>query len=238
MDPLNPLTEGETLDLLPKPDTIRFSRIDARSAILSKSREDSKATTTVDLLGAKIAVSLFSSLLSQMATSMSPLYVDAAMPILASAAQEWREFECNKMKMLTECLFRNTLKTTNPFLPRREVIIQPEVREVMNRDEQLRRIIDASIVELSNALEGEDSYSLDVFEESDVDVPGWNENVIRVRIGTVNFENNIKLWESLEEKVRSKIEEIRKQLPSGRRRMIDAINENLSIRLEAQGLWE
>jgi hypothetical protein len=140
--------------------------------------------------------------------------------------------------MLAKCqsLFKNTLKISNPFLPRQEIIIQPEIRERMESDEPLRRIVDVSISELSSALEDEDSYVLDVFEESDVEVPEWNENVIRVRIGTVSFENKIKLWESLEERVRSKIEEIRRQLPPSRRRKIDAINENLSIRLETEDL--
>ena len=240
MDSLNTLSKGDRLDLLPEPGTIRFSNVSGRNAVLSESPVTSEITATVDLTGARLIVSPYRSLLSQIVPSsaiMASSYAGATYA-LASLAQEWRKYECDRMKVLAKCLssFKNTLKITNPFLPRQEIIIQPEIRERMESDEPLRMIVDVSISELSNALESEDSYVLDVFNESDVEVPEWNENVIRVRIGTVSFENKIKLWESLEERVRSKIEEIRKELPPNRRRKIDVINENLSIRLETEDL--
>lgn len=240
MDSLNTLSKGDRLDLLPEPGTVRFSNVGGKGAVLFKSTVTSEITATVDLTGARLIVSPYRSLLSQIAPSsaiMASSY-PAASYVLASLAQEWQKYECGRMKVLAKCLssFKNTLKMTNPFLPRQEIIIQPEIRERMESDEPLRRIVDVSISELSNALEGEDSYVLDVFGESDVEVPDWNENVIRVRIGALSFENKIKLWESLEERVRSRIEEIRKQLPPSRRRKIDAINENLSIRLETEDL--
>lgn len=241
MDSLNTLSKSDRFDLLPEFGTIRFSNVGGRGAVLSESTVTSEITATVDLTGARLTVSPYRSLLSQITPSsaiMASLYAGAMTHALMSLAQEWQKHECDRVKMLAKCqsLFKNTLKISNPFLPRQEIIIQPEIRERMESDEPLRRIVDVSISELSNALEGEDSYVLDVFGESDVEVPEWNENVIRVRIGTVSFENKIKLWESLEERVRSKIEEIRKQLPPSRRRKIDAINENLSIRLETEDL--
>jgi hypothetical protein len=239
MDPLNPLTKSETLGLLPEPGTLGIVHIDTRGTIWFRSREPSETTADAGHVGARFAVSLYSSLMSQITTStvaLASMYVSAVKPVLAEFVQEWQKYQIERSEVVTRgfVLFKNTMKTANPFLPRQGVVIYPEVREHMKSDEQLRKIIDASVIELSNALEDEESYYLDIFEETDVDVPAWNENVIRVRTGTMNFENKMKLWERLEERVRSKIEEIRKQLPPNKRRKIDAMNESLSIRLEEE----
>lgn len=236
------VTKNERLDLMPEPGTVRFSHLGARGVIRSRSSEDLATTAAgIDFAWARFTVSLYRSLLSQVATSsvaVASLYASGMISVLAKLAQEWQSNECSRIKALTQCLplFKNTMKTVNPFLLKQRIVIHPEVREDMKSDEQLRMIIDASVIELSNALEDEDSYYLDVFEETDADVPRWNENVIRVRIGTVNFENKIKLWERLEERVRSKIEEIRKQFPPNKRKKVDALNESLSIRLETEDI--
>lgn len=235
------VTKNERLDLMPEPGTVRFSHLGAGSVIRSRSSEDLATTAGIDFAWARFTVSLYRSLLPLVATSsaaVASLYASRMIPVLARLAQEWQSNECSRIKALTQCLplFKNTMKTVNPSLLKQGIVIHPEVREDMKSDEQLRRIIDASVIELSNALEDEDSYYLDVFEETDADVPRWNENVIRVRIGTVNFENKIKLWERLEERVRSKIEEIRKQFPPNKRKKVDTLNESLSIRLETEDL--
>jgi hypothetical protein len=239
MDPPYQVIKDERLDLLPEPGTVRSSHISTRDMIRSKSSEALGITATIGFARANFAVFLYSSLLSRFLDSSAAVmtaYASAISSFPAKIVQEQQKYECNRMKALTQCLplFRTTMKATRPFLPRQGVVIHPEVRVHMENDEYLRKIIDVSVIELSNALEDEDSYLLEVFEENDAEVPRWIENIIRVRIGNVKFENKIELWENLEERVRSKIEEIRKQLPPNKRRKIDALNESLSIRLEEE----
>jgi hypothetical protein len=236
MNSLDPITKNQRLDLLPEPGTIKLPRRRASGGLQFVFGE--AATTGLTEAGFKVVLN--SSFWSQIAASyvaLASLYASAISSGLAILVQESQN-ECNRMKALTQCLplFKNTMEAVNPFLARRGIVIHPEIRQHMNSDEHLRKIIDTSVIELSDALKDEDSYILDVFEESDADVPKWNENIIRVRIGKVNFEDKIRLWENLEEKVRCKIEEIRKQLPPNKRRKVDAVNESLSIRLETEDL--
>lgn len=231
--------KDEKLDLFPEPATIRSSYISTRDTIPSKSSQSLGITATIDFKETNFAVSLYSSLWSQLLVSSVAImtaHASAMSSLLTKIMQEQQKYECDRIKALTQCLplFRTTMETARPFLPRQGILIHPEIRVHMENDEYLRKIIDVSIIELSNALEDEDSYFLEVFEENDAEVPTWIENVIKVRIGSMKFENKIKLWENLEERVRSKIEEIRGQLPPNKRRRIDAVNENLSIRLEEE----
>jgi hypothetical protein len=137
------------------------------------------------------------------------------------------------MRSLTTCdaFFNTTLKTLRPFLPRENIVIHPEVRAHMKNDEHLQKVIDISVSESANVLKDEDNYLLEIFEESDIEVPRWTESIVRIRIERGSLDK-MKIWEKLEERVRSKIEEIRKQLPPKKRKKIDAINERLSIRVE------
>lgn len=239
MNSLYQVIRDERLDLLPEPGTVRSSRISARDVIRSESSEDLGIIVTTGFTLANFSASLHSSFLSQFQASSAAamsLYTSTIISFLAGIVQEQQKYECNRIKALIQCspLFKTTMKTIRPFLPRQGIVIHPEIRVHMENNEYLRKIIDVSIIELSNVLEDEDSYLLEVFEENDAEVPRWIENIIRVRIGNINFENKIMLWENLEERVRSRIEEIRRQLPPNKRRKIDALNESLSIRLEEE----
>jgi hypothetical protein len=149
-------------------------------------------------------------------------------------AEEEKKYFCGRLLFSALCypFFKTTMEHFRPFLPRESIVVQPEVRTQMENDPFLRRLIDVSVVESINVLRNEDTYFLDVFEENDFEVPTWKENILRVRIAKGSFENKMRLWETLEEKIRTKIREIRKQVSRSERRKIDSLNERLSIRVE------
>lgn len=147
---------------------------------------------------------------------------------------EERKYSCGTIRASFLCypFFRNTMDRFEPFLPKESIFIHPEIKTQMASDPYWQRIIDTSVTEASVTLRNQEVFVIDVFEENDIDLPCWNEYVLRVRIAKGNFEDKMKLWETLEENIRSKIQEIRNRLKPSERKKIDAINERLSIRVD------
>lgn len=136
------------------------------------------------------------------------------------------------IKMFTIFLYQAILRSWQPFPPLQTISISPEVKINLERDKFSRIIIDASVIEIIRLLEQERNYLINVFCETDVEVPTWTEIVISVHVEKRPYEEKMRLWELLEEKVRTRIEEIRKQVSKAERKLVDKTNENLAIRLE------
>ena len=234
-----PVTMHERLDLLPNPGTMESLHANTRNVIPPSSFDSLRVWTifgpTYENSVRRVLLNLSNTLVF---SAVSTVWASVITGYLGQIIEEQQRYECKTIKTLTSCFrsFDRTMKVSRPFLPMQRITVHPEIRANMESDQCLRKLMDAAIVEMSNVLKDEDSYLLEVFEENDVEVPKWTENVIRVKVENRNFENKIKLWESLEEKVRSKISEIRKQLPAKQRRKVDKINECLSIRVEEETL--
>jgi len=118
-----------------------------------------------------------------------------------------------------------------PFLiPTRRILKSPEIDEAIRRDKHLSIIVDVSISQITHLLSQEENF-IHIFYERDVDVPRWKEVVISVYIKERSYDDKMRLWELIEEKVRTKIEDIRKQMSKNERRKIDRLNEKLSVRV-------
>ncbi|KPV61924.1 MAG: hypothetical protein AOA66_1597 [Candidatus Bathyarchaeota archaeon BA2] len=118
------------------------------------------------------------------------------------------------------------------IIPLQRISKSSEIEETIQRDKNLRIMLDVSVTEIIYLLQQEEEYSIHMFYERDVDVPKWKEVVISVHITERSFDDKMRLWELIEEKVRAKIEDIRKQMPKKERRKISRLNEKLSIRVK------
>lgn len=131
-------------------------------------------------------------------------------------------------------LYRATLESLlRTFLtPIQRISKSSEIEEIIQRDKHLRTMLDISVTQIIHLLQQEENYLIHVFYEQDIEVPKWKEVVISVRITERSYDDKMRLWELIEGKVRTKIEEIRTQLPKKERRRIDRLNEKLSIRVK------
>jgi hypothetical protein len=111
--------------------------------------------------------------------------------------------------------------------------INPEVREILKKDEHSRIIIDNVLLEIQEIPELKDeNYYINVSLEQDIEVPDWKEIVVSVQVEGRDYDDKMRLWEAIEERVRTKIEHIRDKYPAKERKIIDRINENLAIEIE------
>lgn len=111
--------------------------------------------------------------------------------------------------------------------------LQPEVGEMLEKNGHLRIIIGNVLLQIQEIPELKDeNYYIDVSLEQDIEVPGWKEVLISVQVGGRDYDDKMRLWETIEERVRTTIERIRDKCPPDERKMIDRINENLAIEIE------
>jgi uncharacterized protein YajQ (UPF0234 family) len=109
----------------------------------------------------------------------------------------------------------------------------PEVKEMLESDDISRTIFDSILLEIQEALESSgENYRINVSLEQDLEVPEWREILISVQVKERNYDEKMKLWESIEEIVRKRIDRIRDEYPKRERKIIDGINENLAIEIE------
>ena len=114
------------------------------------------------------------------------------------------------------------------------IIIDPEVKEKMETNPWLRKLMSSAIFSVLNVLhlENVENYIVNIFCERDIEAREWVETVISIYVEERDYEDEIRLWEQIEDMVRSSIEKTRNEAPESERRIIDKINENLSIRIE------
>ena len=109
--------------------------------------------------------------------------------------------------------------------------ITPEVIEKMEEDKHLRMVINNALNEVKGLLDlSNENYLIRASFEQDIEVPDWEEILVSVQIEERDFGEKMKLWEAIEEKVRSRIEDVRRQcVTDEQKRMIDEINQGLSV---------
>ncbi|MGQ9723592.1 MAG: hypothetical protein ACUVXA_20015 [Candidatus Jordarchaeum sp.] len=113
---------------------------------------------------------------------------------------------------------------------RRTFSINPEVREILEKDELSRTILDNVLLEIQEILELRDEdYTINISLVQDIEVPEWKEILFSVQVENRNYDDKMRLWEEIEEGVRTKIEQIREKYPEDEWKIIDKINENLAI---------
>lgn len=111
--------------------------------------------------------------------------------------------------------------------------ITSEVRDKMRENEYLRMIIDKALIEIRDLPQlSSENYLVHASLERDIEVPDWEEIVVSIRIEERNFDEKMKLWEIIEQKIRSRIEVIRSQCVNDeQRQIIDEINQDLSVEI-------
>lgn len=109
--------------------------------------------------------------------------------------------------------------------------ITSEVRDKMRENEYLSLIIDKALIEIRDLPElSSENYLVRASLERDIEVPDWEEIVVSIRIEERNFDEKMKLWEIVEQKIRSGIEVIRSQcVTDEQRQIVDEINQDLSV---------
>lgn len=109
--------------------------------------------------------------------------------------------------------------------------ISPEVREMMETNELHRTILDSVLLEIQETLELRDeNYYINVSFEQDIEVPEWKEILISVKVEDMDFIEKMNLWETMEQQVRTEIEDIRNHcISDNQKRIIDEINQGLAI---------
>jgi len=109
--------------------------------------------------------------------------------------------------------------------------INPEVKEILEKDELSRLVIDNVLLEIQQTPElTYENYYINVSLEQDIEVPEWKEILVSVQVEERDFIEKMKLWETIEQKIRTKIEEIRGQCSTNeQKRKIDELNQDLAI---------
>jgi hypothetical protein len=123
--------------------------------------------------------------------------------------------------------------STKSLIPRfRFIEFTWEIKDLIRQDRFLRSVLDKVILEIYN-LESlrDENFLVAVSLDYDVEIPDWREFVLSLKIEKMGFTEKIRLWESLEQRVRAKIEEIRneEERTTGKGEIIDRINQNLAI---------
>lgn len=110
-----------------------------------------------------------------------------------------------------------------------------EVLRKKNTDENFGRIIDEikGTVEKLSVLRDEEYYT-EIFLRRDVELPEWEQTIIRFKIENKTFEEKMKLWDEIDKKIRRVIKDLKEDAlkkgvdPSE----IDKINKNLFVDVE------
>jgi len=123
--------------------------------------------------------------------------------------------------------------STKTLIPRfRFTEFTAEIKDLIQKDRFLRNVLDRAILEIYNLEPLKDeNFLVTVSMDYDVEIPDWREFVLSLKIERKDFIEKMKLWESLERRVRAKIEEIRdeEERITGKGEIIDRINQNLAI---------
>jgi len=109
--------------------------------------------------------------------------------------------------------------------------IETEVKEMLETDEYLKTILDNVLLKIQETLElGDETYYINVSLEQDIAIPDWKDILVLVKVKKRNHNAKMRLWETIEERVREIIEQIRDKYPAAEEgEIIDRFNENLAI---------
>lgn len=128
---------------------------------------------------------------------------------------------------------RSLVQTLLPPLQIRTLSISLEVGEILDKNEYLKIVLDNALLEIQKILNLKDeNYIINVSLEQDIEVPEWKEIVVSIQVRERDYNEKMNLWEEIEEKVRTKIEQIQNRYPPKERKIIDKIYQNLSIEIE------
>lgn len=120
---------------------------------------------------------------------------------------------------------------TSPTIANNFTEISPEIKELSESNALFNDVLINALSEISFLLDKEMdklNYQIQVKIEEDFEIPEWKETLILIRVPKRNPEDLIRLWKVVEERVRKKIDSIKKE----NEEEINKINENLVIVIE------
>ncbi len=120
---------------------------------------------------------------------------------------------------------------TSPTIANSFTEISPEIKKLSESNALFNDVLTTALSEISFLLDKEIdklTYQIQVKIEEDLEIPEWKETLILIKIPKRSPEDFIRLWKVVEERVRKKIESIKKE----NEEEINKINENLAIFIE------
>ncbi len=120
---------------------------------------------------------------------------------------------------------------TSPTIANNFTEISPEIKELSESNALFNDVLITALSEISFLMDKEMdklNYQIQVKIEEDLEIPEWKETLILIKVPKRNPEDLIRLWKIVEERVRKKIESIKKE----NEEEINKINENLVIVIE------
>ncbi|CAG1005978.1 hypothetical protein METP3_03766 [Methanosarcinales archaeon] len=120
---------------------------------------------------------------------------------------------------------------TSPTIANNFTEISPEIKELSESNALFNDVLITALSEISFLLDKEMdklNYQIKVKIEEDLEIPEWKETLISIKVPKRNPEDLIRLWKLVEERVRKRIESIKKE----NEEEINKINENLAIFIE------
>lgn len=124
------------------------------------------------------------------------------------------------------------LKKSVEVLRFERIIEDIEILRKKNRDDHFGIIIEEvkSIIEKMPALQDED-YSAEIRLIHDVELPDWEQTIIKFKIDNKTFDEKMVLWDEIDNQLREVIKDkaVRKGISPSR---IDEINRNLFVDIE------
>jgi len=118
-----------------------------------------------------------------------------------------------------------------PTVANNFIEVSPEIKEISELDALFNDVLTTTLSEISFLLDKEMdklNYQIKVKIEEDLEIPDWKETLISIKVPKRSPQDLIRLWKIVEERVRKKIESIKKE----NEEEINKINENLVIVIE------
>jgi hypothetical protein len=120
---------------------------------------------------------------------------------------------------------------TSPIIANNFTEISPEIKELSESNALFNDVLTTALSEISLLLDKEMyklNYQIKVKIEEDLEIPEWKETLISIKVPKRNPEDLVRLWKVVEERIRKKIESVKKE----NEEEINKINENLAIFIE------
>src|SRR3990170_5537118 len=120
---------------------------------------------------------------------------------------------------------------TSPTIANNFTEVSPEITELSQSNALFNDVLITALSEISFLLDREMdklNYQIKVKIAEDLEIPEWKETLISIKVPKRSPKDLIRLWKIVEERVRKKIESIKKE----NEEEINKINENLVIVIE------
>lgn len=127
--------------------------------------------------------------------------------------------------------FFDSQTDTSPTIANNFTEVSLEIKELSESNALFNDVLMTALSEISFLLDREMdklNYQIKVKIEEDLEIPEWKETLISIKVPKRSPKDLIRLWKIVEERVRKKIESIKKE----NEEEINNINENLVIVIE------